>query len=174
MIEMAIAAPDPTRHQYWLGRLFTHKSFAVRGVFTGSLLLTALTSLLYTPLDPLAINIADRLQSPSAMHWFGTDQFGRDVLSRIMLGSTVSMTVGIITVGIGVVVGVFLGTLSGFCGGRLDEVSMRCVRSRHTYGQPRDSARGGRLGLDARPRHSPAQGHSSCRVNLPASPCTIT
>ena len=129
MIEMAITAPDPTRHQYWLGRLFTHKSFAVRGVFTGSLLLTALTSLLYTPLDPLAINIADRLQSPSAMHWFGTDQFGRDVLSRIMLGSTVSMTVGIITVAIGVVVGVFLGTLSGFCGGRLDEVSMRCVRS---------------------------------------------
>jgi peptide/nickel transport system permease protein len=130
---MATAAADTACHQHWLRQLFTHKSFVVGGLLTGSLLLTALTSLVYTPLDPLAINIADRLQSPSATYWLGTDQFGRDVLSRLMLGSAVSMTVGIIAVGIGVVVGVFLGILSGFIGGRLDEVSMRCMDALYSF-----------------------------------------
>jgi peptide/nickel transport system permease protein len=130
---MTTAAPESARQRHRPGRLRTHKSFTMGACLTGALLLTALTSLFYTPLDPLAIDIADRLQSPSATHWFGTDQFGRDVLSRIMLGSTVSMTVGIITVGIGAVVGVLLGTLSGFLGGRLDEVSMRCMDALYAF-----------------------------------------
>jgi peptide/nickel transport system permease protein len=130
---MTTAAPESARQRHRPGRLRTYKSFTVGACLTGALLLTALTSLFYTPLDPLAIDIADRLQSPSATHWFGTDQFGRDVLSRIMLGSTVSMTVGIITVGIGAVVGVLLGTLSGFLGGRLDEVSMRCMDALYAF-----------------------------------------
>jgi peptide/nickel transport system permease protein len=130
---MARAATDTARHQHRLGRLGPHKSLTAGVVLTGGLLLTALTSLLYTPLDPLAMNIANRLQSPSALHWFGTDQFGRDVLSRIMLGSTVSMSVGLIAVGIGVVVGVLLGIISGFWGGRLDEVSMRCMDALYAF-----------------------------------------
>jgi peptide/nickel transport system permease protein len=130
---MATAAPDTACPQHWLRYLFRHKSFVVGGILTGSLLLTALTGLFYTPLDPLAINIADRLQSPSATYWLGTDQFGRDVLSRLMRGSAVSMTVGIIAVGIGVMVGVLLGMLSGFIGGRLDEVSMRCMDALYSF-----------------------------------------
>jgi peptide/nickel transport system permease protein len=92
---------------------------------TSGLLLTALTSLLYTPRDPLAMSIAERLQGPSRAHWFGTDQFGRDVLSRVMRGAVVSMGVGVIAVSIGVLVGVVLGMLSGYVGGGLDEVLMR-------------------------------------------------
>lgn len=68
---------------------------------TGALFLTALASLFYTPHDSLAISLDDRLQGPSSAHWFGTDQFGRDVLSRIMLGAVVSMNVGLIAVAIG-------------------------------------------------------------------------
>jgi peptide/nickel transport system permease protein len=103
-------------------------------VLTGGLLLAALTSLFYTPQDPLAITITERLQGPSAGHWFGTDQYGRDVLSRIMRGSIISMTVGVVSVGIGLVLGVFLGVLGGYCGGGADEVLMRLMDA--FYGFP--------------------------------------
>jgi peptide/nickel transport system permease protein len=101
---------------------------------TSALLLAALTSLFYTPQDPLAINITDRLQGSSAVHWLGTDQFGRDVLSRIMRGSTVAMSVGVISVGIGLVVGVGLGVLAGYFGRGIDEVLMRFMDA--LYGFP--------------------------------------
>jgi peptide/nickel transport system permease protein len=101
---------------------------------TGSLLLVGLTSLFYTPQDPLAISIADRLQGPSGMYWLGTDQFGRDVLSRVMRGATISMSVGVISVGIGLVVGVVLGGFAGYCGRGIDEVSMRFMDA--IYGFP--------------------------------------
>jgi peptide/nickel transport system permease protein len=122
------------RKQAWLGRLLAHKNFLGGLCLTGGLLLMALTSLLYTPQDPLAINIADQLQGPSAAHWFGTDQFGRDVLSRVMLGAVVSMSVGVISVGIGLVVGVVLGMLSGYFGRGTDEALMRFMDA--LYGFP--------------------------------------
>jgi peptide/nickel transport system permease protein len=133
-IDMVPTGPlaPPRRHR--LGRLLSHKNFVVGFCLTSSLLLTALTSLVYTPQDPLAISIADRLQGPSVAHWFGTDQFGRDVLSRVMLGAVVSMSVGVIAVGIGLVVGVVLGLLSGYFGRGTDEVLMRSMDA--LYGFP--------------------------------------
>jgi peptide/nickel transport system permease protein len=95
--------------------------------------LTASTSLFYTPQDPLAMSIGDRLQGPSSAHWFGTDQFGRDVLSRVMLGAVVSMSVGVIAVGIGLVAGVLLGMLSGYFGWALDEVLMRFMDALYAF-----------------------------------------
>jgi peptide/nickel transport system permease protein len=106
---------------------FTHRSLALGAVLTAGLLLTALISLFYTPDDPLAMNINDRLQGPSALHWFGTDAYGRDLLSRIMRGATVSMTVGFIAVGIGLGVGVALGIVASCAGGGADEVLMRAM-----------------------------------------------
>jgi peptide/nickel transport system permease protein len=133
MIDTASTEPPP-RQQAWLGRLLAHNNLLVGLSLTGGLLLTALTSLLYTPQDPLAIRIADRLQGPSAAHWFGTDQFGRDVLSRVMLGAVISMSVGVISVSIGLMVGVVLGVLSGYCGRGIDEVLMRLMDA--LYGFP--------------------------------------
>ncbi|HXH09346.1 MAG TPA: ABC transporter permease [Alphaproteobacteria bacterium] len=123
----------PLRRRGWR-KSFAHRSLMIGLVLTVGLLLTALTSLFYTPYDPLAMNIADRLQRPAAAHWFGTDHYGRDLLSRIMRGATVSMSVGIISVGIGLVVGVVLGVIAGYAGRWADEVLMRGMDA--LYGFP--------------------------------------
>ena len=126
--------PSRPRQQPWLGRLLAQQHLLVGAGITGGLVLVVLTSLFYTPHDPLAISIAERLQGPSGAHWFGTDQFGRDVLSRIMLGAMISMSVGIVSVGIGLVAGVVLGILAGYCGRGIDEVLMRFMDA--LYGFP--------------------------------------
>ena len=108
-------------------RAFRHVTFSVGFAITTLLVLTAVLSLIYTPKDPLQMFLAGRLQGPSAAHWLGTDQYGRDLLSRIMAGAVTSIAVGVIAVGIGMGVGVLLGMLSGYFGGWLDEGFMRLM-----------------------------------------------
>jgi peptide/nickel transport system permease protein len=94
---------------------------------TLGLVATAGVSFVYTPVDPLAMAPGERLQGPSAAHPFGTDQYGRDLLSRVMTGARTSIAVGVIAVGIGALLGVLLGLLSGWLGGWPDELFMRLV-----------------------------------------------
>ena len=108
-------------------RPFRHVTFTLGFAVSALLVLTAALSLVYTPQDPLQMFIAGRLQGPSAAHWLGTDQFGRDLLSRIMTGAVTSISVGVIAVGIGMGIGVLLGMLSGYFGGWLDEGFMRLI-----------------------------------------------
>jgi peptide/nickel transport system permease protein len=91
------------------------------------LLATALVSLLWTPEDPLAMSIGGRLQGPTPGHVFGTDHYGRDILSRVMSGAVTSIAVGVIAVGIGAVIGIAIGVASGYIGGWLDETLMRLI-----------------------------------------------
>jgi len=72
-------------------------------------------------------NIPNRLESPSAEHWFGTDEFGRDIFARIIHGTRVSLQVGIISVGIALIIGGFLGAIAGFYGGLTDNIIMRVM-----------------------------------------------
>jgi peptide/nickel transport system permease protein len=102
-------------------------TFVVGVVVTLGLVATAGVSFVYTPVDPLAMAPGERLQGPSAAHPFGTDQYGRDLLSRVMTGARTSIAVGVIAVGIGALLGVLLGLLSGWLGGWLDELFMRLV-----------------------------------------------
>lgn len=102
-------------------------TFALGAAVTTLLVLTAAVSFVWTPTDPLAMSIAARLEGPSAAHPFGTDQFGRDILSRVIAGTHTSIAVGVIAVGIGAVVGVLIGILSGYVGGWLDEALMRLI-----------------------------------------------
>lgn len=104
-----------------------HVTFVVGVVVTLGLVATAGVSFVYTPVDPLAMAPGERLQGPSAAHPFGTDQYGRDLLSRVMTGARTSIAVGVIAVGIGALLGVLLGLLSGWLGGWLDELFMRLV-----------------------------------------------
>ena len=104
-----------------------HVTFAIGLAITLALLATAALSLVYTPRDPLEMSIAGRLQGPSAIHPLGTDQFGRDLLSRIMTGAVNSIMVGVIAVGIGMGAGVVFGMVSGYFGGWLDEGFMRLM-----------------------------------------------
>ena len=108
-------------------RPLRHVTFTLGAAITLVLVATAALSLVYTPADPLAMSITGRLQGPTNAHPFGTDHFGRDVLSRVMSGAVTSIAVGLIAVGLGAGVGMMLGLLSGYAGGRTDEVLMRLV-----------------------------------------------
>ncbi|MDX5400210.1 MAG: ABC transporter permease, partial [Actinomycetes bacterium] len=77
------------------------------------------------PYDSNAVDIPNALQPPSGAHWFGTDELGRDVLSRVILSARVSMLVSLVSVSIALVAGVLLGLLAGYFGGWLDTVIMR-------------------------------------------------
>jgi peptide/nickel transport system permease protein len=88
------------------------------------LALTVLVGFVWTPYDPIAIDLAHPLQPPSLAHWLGTDQFGRDVLSRAMLGARISAEVGLETVLLAVTGGTFLGLLTGYLRGWADRFLM--------------------------------------------------
>ncbi len=80
-----------------------------------------------SPYDPSAIDIGNVLQAPSREHWLGTDGLGRDLLSRMLYGSKISMSVGFVAVGIALAVGVFLGSVAGYFGKWIDRVIMAFV-----------------------------------------------
>ena len=77
--------------------------------------------------DPLAQNVSERLESPSSKHYFGTDGFGRDVFSRIVHGTRVSLYTGLFAVTIAAVAGSFIGLSTGYCGGKIDLVFQRIM-----------------------------------------------
>lgn len=82
---------------------------------------------LMSPHDPMAIDVYNVLSPPSLSHLLGTDDLGRDVLSRMIWGSRVSLTVGFFAMGIAITIGTILGAIAGFYGGRIDAVLMRFV-----------------------------------------------
>lgn len=94
-------------------------------LLTAIFVLAALVSLVWTPFDIGKLDIAAKLQWPSASHWFGTDHFGRDVFSMIMVGARNSIAIAFLAVGIGMAVGVPLGLTAAARRGLLDEGVMR-------------------------------------------------
>ena len=117
-----------TEHEDWrhfVGKALRNRSFMAGALITVLVVAVALVSFVWTPYDVTKLIIADRLQAPSGAHWFGTDHFGRDILSMIMVGSRNSIAVALIAVGIGIAIGVPLGTLAAAKRGALDEILMR-------------------------------------------------
>jgi peptide/nickel transport system permease protein len=109
----------------FLKRAFRHRSFVVGAALTGFVVGMALLSLIWTPYSPTAINIRRRMQMPSADYWLGTDPFGRDVLSLVLAGAQNSLTVGLLAVGGGLVLGCALGLLAAARRGWIEELVMR-------------------------------------------------
>ena len=93
----------------------------------GAIVLLALVGLVYTPYDPNAIGVAGRGLGPHLAHPMGTDQFGRDTLSRVMRGASLALVVGAAAVAIGLAAGAPLGAVAGFAGGWADEAIMRLM-----------------------------------------------
>ena len=89
------------------------------------ILLAAIFAPLVAPYDHLEQSLADRLKDPSAAHWLGTDELGRDVLSRIIFGARISLTIGLIPTLISMAIGTVLGLCAGFYGGKTDFIIMR-------------------------------------------------
>ena len=106
-------------------RALAHRSFLIGGVLTLLLLLAASLSLVWTPWSPYEVDMAAKLQAPNAEHWLGTDPFGRDVASLLLVGARNSILVGLIAVSIGLAVGTALGLLASARGGWLEELIMR-------------------------------------------------
>ena len=79
------------------------------------------------PFDPASQQLALRLEGPSAQHWFGLDELGRDIFSRVLLGARVSLFVGVVVVGVSALVGMAIGSVAGYFGGRIDQAISRLM-----------------------------------------------
>lgn len=107
-------------------RRFRKNKRAVIGlVMLVFLLFCAVTAGWIAPYDPNKQDLFNRCAVPTAAHWFGTDELGRDILSRVIYGSRISVSVGLIAVSISLAGGVFLGAIAGYYGGRTDNIVMR-------------------------------------------------
>jgi len=106
-------------------RFFNNKNFTVGFILSAAVVVAALISLLWTPYDANRMNARLRLQGPSWQHPLGTDQYGRDTLSRVMIGAGNSIVVGLVTVAIGLSAGVLLGLAAAYFGKLVDESIMR-------------------------------------------------
>jgi peptide/nickel transport system permease protein len=118
--------PESLWRRAWR-RFRRHKLALVAMGFLVLLFLSALFPGWIAPYDPLAIDMEVRLQPPSAQHWFGTDDFGRDILTRVIHGARISLEVGAIAVGIATTLGVVLGLFAGYFGGWVDSLIMRIM-----------------------------------------------
>jgi peptide/nickel transport system permease protein len=108
-----------------LHRPFRNINFTAGFLVTLIILLTALLSFVFTPFNPNRMNLSERFQAPNTYHWLGTDQYGRDILSRVMKGAVNSIIVGLVAVSIGMGFGILLGSMAAFYRRWMDEVIMR-------------------------------------------------
>jgi peptide/nickel transport system permease protein len=115
MAEPESSAAPGTRKR-WRRQPLAVFGAAVLSIFVGA----AIFAPYIAPADPAAIDLAQRLGPPAAAHWFGTDELGRDVLSRVIFGARISLFVAVTVVGCSLALGLLLGGIAGFYGGALD------------------------------------------------------
>ncbi len=107
----------------------SHNSAVLGGILVGVFVLLAVFAPLLPIPDPVATDWGAVRQAPSAAHWLGTDEIGRDVLSRLIWGARASLLAGVVSVGIAVLAGVPLGIFAGYFGGWIDAVISRCTEA---------------------------------------------
>ena len=109
--------------------LFARKVARVSAIVVGLFILTAIFAPIIAPYDPNYADFAAYLQGPSKQHLLGTDNYGRDVLSRIIFGTRVSLIIGVFAVMIACAIGTFLGMIAGYFGGIVDDVITRLMEA---------------------------------------------
>lgn len=106
-------------------RLRRNRMALFGGAVVASLVLVGALANFLAPYDPYVIDLPERLSPPSRQHLFGTDDFGRDIFSRILYGARISLEVGILSRSVALSLGILLGVLAGYFGGKLDQTIMR-------------------------------------------------
>jgi peptide/nickel transport system permease protein len=123
----ATQLPSEEQRFQTLRALLANKLAVVGILVLAGVVVAALLGNTLAPYGANELSVANRLQPPSREHWFGTDELGRDILSRVLIAARVSLQVGVIAVGISLAAGVALGLVAGFYGGRVDAVVMRLM-----------------------------------------------
>lgn len=126
MIGSGIAGA-PRRSRGALRPMLRKPAFTVGGSIVAFLVCVALFGPLLVHADPFSMSIQQRLQPPSIHHWFGTDEFGRDVFTRVVYGTRITLRIGFISVAIGFIGGGFIGLLAGYLGGWVDLALMAFI-----------------------------------------------
>jgi peptide/nickel transport system permease protein len=128
MTDFAVSQSFPERHSNPVLVALRRNKFSWIGIgLLSVIVLAAIFAPVLAPYDPIKQNILHRLAAPSAEFWLGTDSYGRDVLSRLLYGARISLSIGFLAVLIAMVVGSALGILAGYIGGIFDQVVMGIV-----------------------------------------------
>ncbi len=117
---------EAPRHRA-LGRLARSRLAFIGAAIIGLTALIGLVGPAFITADPVAMDFGALLKGPSRAHWLGTDQFGRDELARLVWGARLSVTIGAAAVALALAIGLPIGALSGYAGGVIDNVLMRCM-----------------------------------------------
>ena len=134
----AIAAPvdvirTPKKGRSLPARLWRNTLARIGIVISALVVLAAIFGPTLAPYDPVALNLADRLQPPSAEHLMGADHLGRDIFTRVLYGARISLQVGVVSVALGTLVGLILGAVAGYVGGRTDTIIMAVMDAIYAF-----------------------------------------
>lgn len=121
------SSPRIESFKTFIRRLLKNKAAVIGGIVILIVILVGLFGPLLMKTDPNAQNLLNKLQPPSKENWFGTDNYGRDIFTRIIYGTNLTLRVGFLSVFIGGVIGVVLGIVAGFYGGFIDTIIMRVM-----------------------------------------------
>lgn len=119
------AASPLTGRSHWLRRLLRRPTSVVALAVIAAFIVTAVLAPWIAPYDPLATNFSEVRKAPSSSHWFGTDEIGRDVASRVVFGTRASLLAGVVSVLISLSIGIPAGLLAGYAGGMIDMLLSR-------------------------------------------------
>lgn len=118
---------DSSFYQFFWKRFKRNRFALTGGIVVVLLLIISGLAPFITPYEPGHLDLYHVLMPPSSAHWFGTDELGRDVFTRVVYGAQISLKVGFVSIGIAIVIGTVLGLLAGFYGGMTDSLIMRVV-----------------------------------------------
>lgn len=128
-----IADRRPRKGRSLAARLWRNPMARLGMIISAAVILAALIGPALAPYDPVAITLAERFQTPGSAHLMGADHLGRDIFTRILYGARISLQVGVVSVALGTLVGLILGALAGYLGGRVDTAIMAVMDAIYAF-----------------------------------------
>jgi len=129
----AAAVSRPKKGRSLGERLLRNRRARIVMLISAVVVLAAIFGPTLAPYDPIAMNLGDRLQGPSREHLMGADHLGRDIFTRVLYGARISLQVGVVSVALGTLVGLILGAVAGYLGGRVDTVIMALMDAIYAF-----------------------------------------